>query len=125
MQTNLLITVLFFCFLSDSPLDSHVNRSTCTWFRLRSAAPCKLSPPIPKVGSLYLSGFGQRHTLSVTRDIVLLSANCEPVLHGCSELRCFKDVIASRQTASVLLLNIFRSLNINLTSGQVFSGCPA
>lgn len=84
MQSDSLITVLSFCFLSDSPLDSHVNMRTCTWYRLRSAARWKLSPPIPKVGSLYLPGFGQRHALSVTGDIVLLSAICEPALHGCS-----------------------------------------
>lgn len=48
MQSDSLITVLSVCFLSDSPLDSHVNIRTCTWYRLSSVARLEVVPSHPK-----------------------------------------------------------------------------
>lgn len=45
MQSDSLITVFSFCFLSDSPLDSHVNMRTCSWYRLWSALEVVPSRP--------------------------------------------------------------------------------
>lgn len=84
MQSDSLIIALSPCFLSESPLDSDVNMRTWTRCRPWRAASRKLSHPIPKVASLYLSGFGQRHTLSVNRDIVSLWAVSQSLAHGCS-----------------------------------------
>lgn len=54
--------------------------------------------------------FGQRHTLSVSGDIVLLSVNSE----------CGVDVKAHRQPLCSLPEYVSVSRNINLTWGQVF-----
>lgn len=46
MQSDSLITVLSFCFLSDSPLDSHVNMRTC--YRRTCFGNCPLPSHDPK-----------------------------------------------------------------------------
>lgn len=95
------ITVLYFCFLSDSPLDSHVNMRT--YMLQTEVQPTENPLPSQRLAPFISQGFGQRHTLSVPEDTVLLFFQWSVSSFSMGvALRCFKDGIARRQTVSVL-----------------------
>lgn len=102
MQSDSLITVLSFYFLSDSPLDSHVNMRPCTWYRLRSTTHWKLSPPFSSVGSLLsLRARLKSRFISDWRYCLVVSDLRAPCYMDVLS-RCFKDGVACGQTVSVL-----------------------
>lgn len=100
MQSNSVTTVLSFCFLSDSPLDSHVNMWTCTWLRQTQES----SPSRPKGWlSLSVRVRSKAHFISDWGILSCCQRTVSPRCIGCSVERVFKDVTARRQTVSVLL----------------------